>query len=306
MKASCKHPLLTLLSGVLLLSSFMQQERLAGQAKAPPKPGDLIMAQQLMPLTPLGEKTFPDNGSVHSSARASVFMWPADLPAATHRANSILARMALVQYEPGGGTEAQVYTDIRERAIYVIAGRAKFRLGNSENQVGAGDLIFAPSGVKHGFEVEGEAPLRIILMEWRSGDMSKKRSLAGTIVSERLRPLKRLSSEDAGSHQGISASPFVTPQDYPTLSHKGNSSIAWISLQQYDADPTVIATSPHTHHLSEQVFYLVEGRARFELGDLNQEVGPGELVYVPRHVKHGYVVLDEKPVKWLMISWSGK
>ncbi len=306
MKASANHPFPTLLSAVLLLCSVMQQERLAAQAKSAPKPGDLIIAQQLMPLTPLGAKTFPDDGSVHRSASASVFMWPADLPASTHRANSILARMALIQYQPGGGMDAQAYADIRERAIYVIAGRAKFRLGDSEKQVGPGDLVFAPSRVKHGFEVEGEAPLRIILMEWRSGDMSKKRSLTGTIVSERLRPLRKLSSEDAGGHQGISASPFITPQDYPTLSHKGNSSVAWISLQQYDADPNVTATSPHVHHLSEQAFYLVEGRARFELGDLKQEVGPGELVYVPRHVKHGYVVLDEKPVKWLMISWSGE
>lgn len=91
--------------------------------------------------------------------------------------------------------------------------------------------------------------------------------------------------------------PFVTPQDYPTLSHRRRSSLAWISPQQYDTDPTVITTSPHTHHLSEQVFYPVEGRVRFELGDLNQEVGPDELVYVPRHVKHGYVVLYEKSVK---------
>ena len=306
MKASGNRPFLTFLSGALLLCSVVQQALLGAQANIAPKPGDLIMARKLMPLAPLREKTFPDDGSVHRNASASVFMWPADLPAATHRANSVLARMALLQYEPGGGADAQAYADIREQAIYVIAGRAKFRLGNSQKQVGAGDLVFVPSRVKHGFEVEGEAPLRIILMEWRSGDMSKKRSLAGTIVSERLRPLTRLSAEDAGGHQGISASPFITPQDYPTLSHKGNSSLAWISLQQYDADPTVTATSPHVHHLSEQAFYLVAGRARFELGDLKQEVGPGELVYVPRHVKHGYVVLDEKPVKWLMISWSGE
>ncbi len=292
-----------LLSSVLLLCLFPQQERLAAQAKTEPKPGDLIMAQRLMPLTPLRKETFPDDGSVHRKASASVFMWPADLPAATHKANSILARMALLQYEPGGGVDDQAYADIRERAIYIVAGRARFRLGDSEKRVGAGDLVFAPSRVRLGLEVEGEDPLRIILMEWRSGDMSKKRSLAGTIVSEKLRPLTRLSAEDAGSHQGISASPFITPKDYPTLSHKGNSSVAWISLQQYDADPNVTATSPHVHHLTEQAFYLVEGRARFELGDLKQEVGAGELVYVPRHVKHGYVVLDEKPVKWLMISW---
>ncbi len=295
-----------LFASMLLLFLVVQQERLAAQAKTAPKTGDLIMAQELMPLSPLGESTFPDDGSVHRNASASVFMWPADFPTVTHRANSILARMALLQYQPGGGADTQAYPDIRERSIYVLAGRARFSLGDSEKEAGPGDMVFVPSRVKHGFEVVGKVPLRIILMEWRSGDLSKKRSLTATIISERLRPLTRLSAEDAGGHQGISASPFVTPRDYPTLAHKGNSSLAWISLQQYDADPNVTATSPHTHDLSEQAFYLLDGKARFELGDLSQEVGPGELVYVPRHVKHGYVVLGEKPVKWLMLSWSSE
>jgi mannose-6-phosphate isomerase-like protein (cupin superfamily) len=115
-----------------------------------------------------------------------------------------------------------------------------------------------------------------------------------------------LSPEDAGDHHGISASPFVTRQDYPTLSHKGNSSIAWIALQQYDADPRITATPVHSHATSEQAFYLLEGRAEFVVGDTEQEVGAGELVFAPRHVRHGYKVLGEVPVKWLMMGWSSQ
>ena len=259
-----------------------------------------------MSLRPLGGNVFPDSGPVHRNASAAVFTWPTDLPNTGHRANSILARMAILQYKPGGGAKGDAHQSIREQAFYVVNGQANFRLDDSHKQVEPGDLIFVPSRVEHAYEATGEIPLRLILLEWRSQDLGKDRSLTGAIVSERLRPLMRLSNKDAGGHQGISASPFVTPQDYPTLSHKGNSSIAWISLQQYDPDPNVVATSPHTHHTSEQAFYLLDGKARFELGDHSQEVGPGEIVYIPRHVKHGYVVLGEKPVKWLMLSWSGE
>ncbi len=172
--------------------------------------------------------------------------------------------------------------------------------------MGPGDLVFVPSGIRHGYEVLGETPLRILLIEWRSGNRTESRSLAATVVSEELKPLTRLSAEDAGGHQGISASPFVTSEDYPSLSHQGNSSLAWISLQQYDADSDLTATSAHSHSTSEQAFYLLDGRVRFVLGEIEREVGPGELVFAPRHVKHGYQVIGETPVKWLMMSWSSE
>ncbi len=306
MKSQASHLLVGLLFAGLLLYFCVETTHFFAQEAVRSRTGDLIMAGESMPLTPLGTGAFPEDGFIHRGGSASVFMWPLDLPAAAHKANSILARMALLHYEPGGGVDARTYGYIREQAFYVIDGKARFTLGDSEKEVGPGDLIFAPSQVEHAYEVMGEAPLRMILMEWRSGDVSKGRLLAGALVSERLKPLTRLSTEDAGGHQGISASPFVTPRDYPTLSHQANSSVAWIALQQYDADPTTTATSVHSHATSEQAFYLLDGKARFQVGDTEQEVGPGELVFAPRHVKHGYKVIGPTPVKWLMMSWSSE
>ena len=287
-----------------LLLLFLCWQPVAAQ-DAPSRTGELIMSAS-RPLAPLGKEVFPDRGFVHRGASATIFMWPADLPSVDHKANSILARAAVLQHQPGGGTNTVTYPDIREQAFYVIAGRGRFTLGAAKKEVEPGDLIFVPSGIAHGYEVLGEAPLKILLMEWRTDNRTESRELTATLVSEKLKPLTRLSAEDAGGHQGISASPFVTSQDYPTLSHRGNSSLAWIALQQYDADPNVTATSVHSHSTSEQAFYLLDGRARFVVGETEREVGPGELVYAPRHVKHGYKVLGETPVKWLMMGWSSE
>ena len=289
-----------------LLCLFLEPDQIAAQDVTQRSTGDLIMSEKSIPLVPIGKGVFPDDGFVHRGASASAFMWPVDVPDVGHRANSILARVALLQYEPGGGTNARTYPDIRERAYYVIEGLAGFTLGHSKREVGAGDLVFAPSGVQHGYEVLGETPLKILLMEWRSGDRSKSRSLAATVVSERMKPLTRLRGEDAGSHQGMSSSPFITPQDYPNLGHKGNSSLAWISLREFEADPDLKPSSPHAHPTSEQAFYLLDGKARFVVGEIVREVGPGELVFAPRHVKHGYEVVGETPVKWLMMIWSSE
>jgi len=268
------------------------------------KTSNLIMAEKLLPLTSLETKVFPDDGFIHRNGSTSVFMWPVDLPVVDHKANSIMARMTLLQYQAGGGIDVRSYSQVREQAFYVLEGEARFLLGESIKKVSSGDLIFVPSEVKHSYEVIGNVPLKMILMEWRNDSGSNARLLQGTLVSERLKPLRRLTSEEAGGHQGISASLFVTPRDYPVL--KANSSMAWIALQQYDADPNLKATSVHTHDNQEQVFYIVEGKARFQLGEVEQDVGPGELVFAPRHVKHGYKVLGPSPVKWLMIAWSGE
>ena len=289
---------------VLLLFSCVGPKNRIEENRPDSKTSGLIMAERLLSLTSLETKAFPDDAFIHRNGSASIFMWPVDLPVVDHKANSIMARMALLQYQAGGGIDVRTYSQVREQAFYVVEGEARFVLGESTKKVGSGDLIFVPSEVKHSYEVVGNTPLKMILMEWRDDNAKNVHLLQGTLVSERLKPLRRLTLEEAGGHQGISASLFVTPRDYPIL--KANASMAWIALQQYDADPTLKATSVHTHDNQEQVFYILEGKARFQLGKVEQDVGPGELVFAPRHVKHGYTVLGPSPVKWLMIAWSGK
>ena len=108
------------LAAPLLLFLCWQPNPLAAQDAAPSRTGDLIMSQSRA-LAPLGKEVFPDNGFAHRSASATAFMWSVDLPSVGHKANSILARVALLQHEPGGGTNTVIYPDIREQAFYVIA-----------------------------------------------------------------------------------------------------------------------------------------------------------------------------------------
>lgn len=288
----------------MLLFFCVGIHRLSGLDVAPSPFDDLFMSEESKPLMALGKKDFPDVGGAQSGLSASVLAWPVDLPDASHQANSILARIAFFQYEPGGGRKLHRYSYFLEQAFYVIAGRAQFTLSDSKKEVGPGDMVFVPSTVSHAYEVVGNVALKLLVMQWGNGDLSKAGYLSATVVSEKLKPLTRLSATDSGGHRGISATPFVTAIDYPTLSHKANSQTAWISLQQYVQDPK--NTSPHSHATLEHAFYLLEGKARFLVGDLERNIGPGELVFLPRHVKHGYTVLGDAPIKWLMMSWPSE
>ena len=44
----------------------------------------------------------------------------------------------------------------------------------------------------------------------------------------------------------------------------------------------------HVHHAQDEAFYVLEGAARFHLGNQHHDAGPGDLVSIPRGMPHGF------------------
>lgn len=58
----------------------------------------------------------------------------------------------------------------------------------------------------------------------------------------------------------------------------------------------------HSHPGIEQVCYMLEGRARVEVGDdPPAELGPGDSVFFPAGVPHVFTTISAEPVKVLVI-----
>jgi quercetin dioxygenase-like cupin family protein len=57
----------------------------------------------------------------------------------------------------------------------------------------------------------------------------------------------------------------------------------------------------HAHPGIEQVCYMLEGRARAEIGGEVCEIGPGECCFFPADVPHTFTVVSETPAKVLVI-----
>lgn len=58
----------------------------------------------------------------------------------------------------------------------------------------------------------------------------------------------------------------------------------------------------HSHPGIEQACYVLEGRARVEVGDdYVDEVGPGDSVFFPAGVPHVFTTTSDEPVKVLVI-----
>ncbi len=58
---------------------------------------------------------------------------------------------------------------------------------------------------------------------------------------------------------------------------------------------------PHVHPGLEQVCYMLEGRARVEVGVYRREIGPGECCFFPAGESHLFAAISEEPVKVLVI-----
>ena len=92
----------------------------------------------------------------------------------------------------------------------------------------------------------------------------------GYVISEKTHPIQQLSSEAAGGHYGISQVVFLAPQI--------NSESAVIALVQYGPGGN---TPVHYHPKMEQIEIVLEGRALWEVGEFEREVGPGDVIFTP-------------------------
>ena len=114
----------------------------------------------------------------------------------------------------------------------------------------------------------------------------------GYVISEKTHPIQQLGAEAAGGHYGISQVMFLGPES--------NSEASIIALVQYAPGGN---TPVHYHPNMEQIEIVLEGKALWEVGEFEREVGPGDVIFTPRFVKHGYKVLGTSPSSFC--SWSG-
>src|SRR5688572_17325743 len=50
--------------------------------------------------------------------------------------------------------------------------------------------------------------------------------------------------------------------------------------------PPLVDTPLHVHEREDEIFYVLEGRHAYRVGDEEFEAGPGDMVFAPRGVPH--------------------
>jgi len=81
------------------------------------------------------------------------------------------------------------------------------------------------------------------------------------------------------------------------LAHR-NSCIERQSLAEARV-PVGASTTPHYHPVTEEIYYLLEGRARMQIDDQFQDVGPGDAIAIPPGSTHQITNTGETTLKLL-------
>lgn len=106
---------------------------------------------------------------------------------------------------------------------------------------------------------------------------------------------------------------FVRPQDvapYHPANHTGTTNRRLIGRENVGARNVEVVLGvigqgqgalEHSHPGTEQVCYVIEGRARAEVGGEICELGPGDCCFFPPDAPHVFTAISEEPVKVLVV-----
>ena len=65
-------------------------------------------------------------------------------------------------------------------------------------------------------------------------------------------------------------------------------------------------TPLHIHHFQDEIFYVIEGKYKFQVGDAKYDLGVGDSIFLPRKVAHAWTQVSEKGKMLVTMQPAGK
>jgi quercetin dioxygenase-like cupin family protein len=80
---------------------------------------------------------------------------------------------AFIEYTTQKGEEPPDHTHATEDELfYVLVGELTFRCGDESFEVDEGGFIYLPQGIKHGYTIRSDGPVRLIVITFPTADAS--------------------------------------------------------------------------------------------------------------------------------------
>ena len=235
----------------------------------------------------------------------------------------------------GGGPPTHTHT--QDEGLYVISGRCTFHAGGQTITTGPGGFAAVPRHTPHSFTVDAPdtqllnfylpAGFEMILIGLAHPAERDEPPPPGVELPPR-RLVEQL-SRDYGQAKVLGL-PFADPPgpdnmattpgpDAPvppfgasrdTAPAYWDQDILWLALATGEQTagvyslleqlcPLGAGAPPHLHEGADEGFYVLDGEARFLLGDKVERAGRGSFVWIPRGTPHGFRVEGSGPARLL-------
>lgn len=226
-------------------------------------------------------------------------------------------------FSPGAGEPLHVHN--REDEWFLVeGGQFDLEIGGTTTVLGAGDFVFAPRFIPHGYRCCGEGKGAITAGIFSAGFENYFRTLARQFMQGN--PLSDHEKNHLLGVFGVQFGQFdATPpaESFPQIlrlregerieafDSRGRTLISAPSVQgRFSLDEWT--TSPlggpplHVHQHENEVYLIRDGRYEFQISDARIHARPGDVVVAPRLVPHAFRVVSSTPGCALIISIPGQ
>lgn len=198
------------------------------------------------------------------------------------------------------GCECDLHFHDSEEYWVILDGRAAVRCGDEAAEVGHGDIVFTPPGVKHQFRAVSNVGVL-----WLHGK-AQGRKREGHLHGEPDEPpaptplgltriIPHVRTERPLPHLRYNLAPR-------NLASVQEGFIKYCGIDYYAAGAEC---EPHFHDCDEY-WFIVEGRAAVRCGDETGEAGVGDIVHTPMGTEHQFHAITDTGVLWIYDELKGR
>ena len=162
---------------------------------------------------------------------------------------------------PGKGSPWRPHTHPADQLYYVLRGEMRARIGEREVVARPQDLVYIPAGVQLAAPIDASAPAPSMR------DVELVRSLDESRFAPDRWSQVVLADRSSGV-PSVSLGVFRVPPSGPSTS-SGRSAIGRLHVHRFD-----------------QIYYVISGRMRLQIGLEEHEAGPDTLVILPAGMPH--------------------
>ena len=191
-------------------------------------------------------------------------------------------------------------------AFYMLEGEMIFHFAGDEHTLGAGEFIFAPPDLVHGFRSAPSGPARMLNFHAPGMGFAKRLLGDGSFEFDQYDPPDDGGRPAEEGRIGRASAERLQLGETETLVLFGSEQgIGSMTLVEVAVPPGVPGPPPHLHDEMVDSFYVVEGEISVLLGEETRAAPAGSYILVPPGNVHTYSNSGEQPARVLVIQAPG-